>query len=121
MAVVMVVPNSMVVTTIQPSVASMEAIVKNSMRNILTAMSQIHFGLELAIVMVVTTIQQRVASMEAIVISSISIPTAVPQIIYHLGLEMENVMVTTILPSADSMMAIVATLTLFLCGRLLEV
>merc|ERR1740139_1966567 len=46
---------AMVVTSILPSAASMEAIVKTSMRSIPTALSHIHHGLEMVIVIVVTT------------------------------------------------------------------
>jgi hypothetical protein len=57
----------MLVTTIQQSAVSMEAIVKNSI-SIPTAMRNLHGGLEMAIaIIMVTTIQPRVASMEAIV------------------------------------------------------
>jgi len=53
---------------------SMEAIVKNSMRSIPTALPLLHHGLEIAVVKImITTIQSSVASMEAIVKNSISI------------------------------------------------
>jgi hypothetical protein len=74
----------------------MEAIVKNSMRSIPTAMPIIHQRLEMAIAMVmIPTIQPSVASMEAIVKTSMqSIPTAMPLLgIIHGGLEMAVVMV----------------------------
>jgi hypothetical protein len=94
-----------VVTTIQPSVASMEAIVITPI-SIPTALL-IHRTLEMAFVMVVTIIQPSVATTEAIVKALMqNIPTALSHI--HHSLEMAIVLVvTTIRPSVALMEAIV--------------